>query len=69
MSVAAVKEGKAVIDERDIIATWGSWYDEALASMVDIEAGGSSFATDSTIETARAGVRLVLAESLAEISE
>jgi len=67
LSVAAIKDGKAVADERDIVTTWASWYDGALASMVDIEVGGSSFATESTIETARKGVSQTLAESLAKL--
>ncbi len=67
LSVAAIKDGKAIADERDIVTTWASWYDSALASMVDIEVGGSSFATESTIETARKGVSQTLADSLAKL--
>lgn len=69
LSVAAIKEGKAVADERDIVTTWANWYDDALVTMVDIEVGGSSSATESTIETARKGVSQVLADSLEELGE
>jgi len=69
LSVAAIKDGKAVADEHDIITTWASWYDAALASMVDIEVGGSSSATESTIETARKGLSLTLADSLEKLGE
>jgi aminopeptidase YwaD len=69
LSVAAIKDGKAVADERDIVTTWANWYDDALATMVDIEVGGSSAATESTIETARKGVSQVLADSLDELGE
>jgi hypothetical protein len=69
LSVAAVKKGQAVADERDIITTWAGWYDEAIASMADIEVGGASVATNSTIDTARLGVSLELEESLAKLGE
>jgi hypothetical protein len=67
LGVAAIKAGSPIGEERDIVTTWANWYDGALAAMVDIEVGGSSAATESTIETARKGVSQVLADSLAKL--
>jgi len=69
LSIAAVKSGQTVAGERDIIATWAGWYDEAIAKTADIEVGGASTATNSTIETARLGVSLMLEESLEKLGE
>jgi len=56
LSVAAVAAGDDAAEQRLILETWAFWYDEALASMSDIEVGGSSEATLARIAAARAAV-------------
>ncbi len=53
-------------DERDILVTWASWYDEALSSMNDIEVGGSSPETLRAIDEARSATRESLERILSE---
>lgn len=56
LGVAAVEAGADAAEQQLILETWTSWYDEALASMTDIEVGGSSESTMARITAARAAV-------------
>jgi hypothetical protein len=53
LSRRAVDAGGALDHERNILKTWASWYDGALASMEDIEVGGASASTRERIAQAR----------------
>jgi hypothetical protein len=53
--------------ERDIVATWGEWYDGALTATTDIEVGGSSTETRVAIDKARAAVKAEVARLLATL--
>lgn len=53
LSIEAVAKGGDPEAQQDIVATWAEWYDEALASMSDIEVGGSSDETLAAIEESR----------------
>jgi aminopeptidase YwaD len=64
LSAAAVRAGGRVVDERDILETWGAWYDAALASFTDLEVGGTTAGTRASIDAAREGVRAALAAAL-----
>lgn len=68
LSVAAVAKGSAAEAERDIVETWGRWYDGALASTAEIEVGGSSPETRTAIEGARARVRAAVESHLAALA-
>jgi hypothetical protein len=57
LSRAAIAEGGAVTTERDILQTWTDYYANSIATMSDIEAGGSSPQTTSAIAAARERVR------------
>ena len=65
LSVAALAEGGDAAKERDILETWGAWYDGALASTADIEVGGASVETRAAIVDARARVQAVVRSYLA----
>jgi aminopeptidase YwaD len=67
LSREAVAQGKNVAEERTIVQTWASWYDGALASMDDIEVGGSSDAVRRRIADARAEVAQQGSEAAAAI--
>lgn len=56
LSTVAVAAGGDADEEQLILETWASWYDQALATMTDIEVGGSSDATSKRIAEARATV-------------
>jgi len=56
LGIAAVAAGGDADTQILILETWASWYDEALATMADIEVGGSSAATAARIAEARAAV-------------
>jgi hypothetical protein len=56
LSQSALSSGSSPETERDILQTWADWYDGALATMTDIEVGGSSTETLDTIREARAAV-------------
>jgi len=56
LSVAAVEAGADVAEQHLILETWTSWYEDALATMMDVEVGGSSEATSAHIATARTAV-------------
>jgi hypothetical protein len=53
LSQAEISAGRDAAEQRDIVATWASWYDGALASMEDIEVGGSSAQTLAAIRKSR----------------
>ena len=57
LSIAAIAGGANASEQRDIVSTWADWYDAALASMDDIEVGGSSVQTVAAIEESREAVR------------
>lgn len=57
LSRVAVAGGAPRAKEAEILRAWISWYDGALASMSDIEVGGSSPETQRAIEDARGRVR------------
>ncbi|MFP5353796.1 MAG: M28 family peptidase [Gemmatimonadota bacterium] len=67
LSVAAVAGGGDPVRERDILETWGAWYDGALASAADVETGGASGETTRAIDGARARVREALQAHLAAL--
>lgn len=69
LSAAELVAGGSVAEQRDIIATWGDWYDKALESTHDIEVGGSSVSTKAAIESARRSVLQALTENLAKIDD
>ena len=69
LSHAAVSVGGSPVLERDILETWGAWYDAALGAMKDIEVGGSSPQTLDTIDRARADVSKVLTSDVSSLSD
>ena len=68
LSERALAAGGDVARERDILETWGSWYDGALASAADIEVGGSAPATLAAIEGARERLRAALTAHLSALT-
>lgn len=66
LSAAARRTGADLTAEREILETWGAWYDAALASFDDLEVGGSTAATRAAIAAARAAVRAALASAIAD---
>jgi hypothetical protein len=67
LSQAAIREGAAPEEQRDIVATWASWYDDALASTLDVEVHGSSPVTIAAVEKARQIIQTNAATRLAEL--
>ena len=59
----AVAGGGGAALEREILETWGTWYDGALAAAADIEVGGASRETSAAIESARGSLRRAVAEA------
>jgi hypothetical protein len=57
LGAGAIRSAGDAEKERDILETWGQWYDGALGATVDIEVGGSTRETRSAIEAARSGLR------------
>ena len=53
LSIEQISAGGDIDEQRDIVETWAKWYDDALASMSDIEVGGSSEETLGAIEESR----------------
>ena len=53
LSKAAISAGGAVAKEREILETWTDYYDKSLATVADVEAGGSSVETSAAIAKAR----------------
>jgi aminopeptidase YwaD len=68
LSIAAIADGADVNEQLDIIETWAEWYDAALASMDDIEVGGSSAETRDSIESARKVLRSIAATRLEKLT-
>jgi len=68
LSIAAITDGAGVSEQLDIIETWVEWYDGALASMDDIEVGGSSAETMASIESARNVLRLIAVAQLEKLT-
>ena len=64
----ALANGGDLAHERDVIETWGSWYDGALASTSEVEIGGASPETRTAIERAREGVRGVVRRHVAALA-
>jgi hypothetical protein len=56
LGVAAVADGADPAEERRILETWASWYDEALEAMEDVEVGGASEEARARIAAARGAV-------------
>ena len=48
--------GADAAEQQLILETWTSWYDDALATMTDIEVGGSSESTLALVAAARTSV-------------
>jgi len=69
LSQQALAAGGDGARERDILETWGSWYDGALAAAADIEVGGSSAETTAAIASARERVRAALHVQLSVLAE
>ncbi len=57
LSATVLREGGARAQELDILATWASWYEDAIAAFTEVEVGGTSTQTTRAIETARAAIR------------
>ena len=53
LSRTAIASGGSATKERDILQTWTDYYDRSLATIADVETGGSSPATVSSIARAR----------------
>ena len=53
LSRAAISSGGSVTHERDILQTWTDYYDRSLATIAEVETGGSSPATAAAIASAR----------------
>lgn len=64
LSAAALRGGASAAEERDILETWGAWYDAALASFADLEVGGLTPPTRAAIDAARQDIRRALAGAL-----
>jgi hypothetical protein len=67
LSRAAMAAGGNSTNEREILQTWTDYYVNSLATMSDIEAGGSSKQTTDAIAAAQANVRSAGAERVASI--
>ncbi len=67
LSLEALSAGEDSVEQRLIIETWGSWYDDALASMDDVEVGGSSRETTARLVEARARVADATRNALASL--
>ena len=68
LGAAEVAKGGDIAKERDILETWGSWYDGALATTADIEVGGASDETVRAIDEGRARVREALRGHLSALT-
>ncbi len=68
LSKSALASGGDVAKEREILETWATYYDGALAAMVDIEVGGSSTQTQIAIAAARQRVVVTGKKHLASVS-
>lgn len=64
LSAAAIRAGGPRETELDILGTWASWYDSALATFTGLEVGGPSTRTTRALEEARAAVRAAHQQAL-----
>lgn len=67
LSRAALASGGDVAKERDILQTWTDYYDRSLATLSDVETGGSSRETTAAITIARARVLAAGASRVSQI--
>ena len=67
LSKTALASGGDAAKERDILETWTDYYVKSLATMTDIEVGGSSAATTAAITAAQERVRAAGIARLAEL--
>ena len=67
LSRIAVANGGDAAKERDILATWTDYYVKSIATMSDIEVGGSSAATTAAIAAAQTNVQLAGTSRLARL--
>lgn len=67
LSAAALRAGGTRTTELDILTTWLSYYEGALAAFDDMEVGGTSAATREAIAQAVARVRSVSARTVAAL--
>ncbi|MEP6992600.1 MAG: peptidase M28, partial [bacterium] len=67
LSRAAVAADGAVATERDILETWTDYYARSIATLSDVEIGGSTPATAAAISAAAARVRAAGASRLAQL--
>jgi aminopeptidase YwaD len=68
LSAAAITDGEDTAEQRLIVESWGAWYDEAIASMEDVEVGGPSAQTSARIAGARKAVVKATNAALASLS-
>lgn len=68
LSKAALAGGGDAAKERDILETWTDYYVKSLATMTDIEVGGSSAVTTKAIATAQKNVQAAGTARLAQLS-
>ncbi|MEP7000423.1 MAG: peptidase M28, partial [bacterium] len=69
LSRAAVAAGGDAAKEREILQTWTDYYDRSLATVSDVETGGSSVRTTDAINAARARVVAAGASRVAAIKD
>lgn len=67
LSKAALASGGDAAKERDILETWTDYYVKSLATMTDIEVGGSSAVTTTAIATAQKNVQAAGTARLAQL--
>ena len=67
LSRVALASGGDVAKERDILQTWTDYYDRSLATLSDVETGGSSRETTAAITIARARVLAAGASRVSQI--
>lgn len=67
LSKTALSSGGDAAKERDILETWTDYYVKSIATMSDIEVGGSSAATTSAIAAAQKSVQAAGTAALAKL--
>ena len=67
LSADARRAGSPRETELDILATWASWYEDALEHFTEVEVGGTSAATRRAIDEARATVRTAHGAAAADL--
>lgn len=63
LGTTAIANGEEAALQRDIISTWARWYRDAIATVSEVESGGSS--TETRAHLLRLDVRIAAAESAA----